>query len=165
MPKKKPSLTILGIDPGKSGGFALLGGGVVLDYSAMPKTERDIYDIVHEYHRFYRIDRVCIEHVTSSPQMGVTSAFTFGMGYGGLRMVVSSLRVPFESIRPQAWQKGLGIPPRKTKKGETKPQFKDRLRRKAQELFPKLDVWEQTLGMQRAVCDALLITEYGRRQL
>ena len=104
-----------------------------------------------------------IEKVTSSPQMGVASSFKFGCGYGKLLMALTAAGISFREVRPQVWMRALGIPPRKVKK-ETQLQFKDRLRGVAQQMFPGLSLWEETLGEQRAVCDALLIAEYGRKE-
>ena len=47
------------------------------------------------------------------------------------------------------------------KKTESKPQHKERLRRRAQQLFPRDSLWEAGLGVQRSVCDAILIAYYA----
>ena len=94
-----------------------------------------------------------IEKVSSSPQMGVTSAFTFGRGYGFLRGLLTAYNYPFEEVLPRKWQASFGM---KKGKDESNTQWKNRLKGKAQQLFPHLKV---TL----ATADALLIAEYGRR--
>lgn len=175
-------LCYLGIDPGKSGGIACLcNGDVAID--PMPTTETDLWTYIG---LLSGVAIVVIEHVTSSPQMGVTSSFTFGMGYGSLRMALVAAEIPFEPIRPQVWQKALGIPPRykgtpkvvrKIVKGkpkavtirvgeEPKEAFKERLRAKAQQLYPKLPIWKEprSKGKQLAICDALLIATYCQRK-
>ena len=81
--------------------------------------------------------------------------FKFGMSYGGLRMALTAAQIPFESATPQNWQKSLGIG--KKGKTETRTSFKNRLKAKAQQLFPNLKV---TL----ATSDALLLAEYCRRK-
>jgi hypothetical protein len=146
----------------------------------MPETEFDLYGRLESVNLPGRITAV-VEHVWSSPQMGVASSFTFGFGYGGLRMALTALRVPFSPVRPQVWQNALGIPPKKKgkivtvppKKPSGKPtkkrvgtesdrQFKERLRAKAQQLFPDFPLWQEpkTKGKQMAVCDAMLIAYY-----
>ncbi len=57
--------------------------------------------------------------------------------------------------------KALGIP---SGKGETKGQKKEKLRAKAQQLFPELPIWKtpKTKGIQLAIADALLIAHYCR---
>ena len=70
--------------------------------------------------------RAYLEAVSSSPQMGVVSAFSFGRGYGNLEMALTAAGIPFERVRPQVWQKALGC----MTKGD-----KNVSKRKAQELF------------------------------
>ena len=79
--------------------------------------------------------------------MGVTSAFTFGHGFGQIEMALTAAGIPFERLRPQAWQKAMGC----MTKGD-----KNVSKRRAQELFPQIKV-------THANADALLICEYGRR--
>jgi len=150
----------MGIDPGKSGGVSIISNTEVWTYVA-PSTEKDMWDIIEGWDSSAV---AIIEHVTSSPQMGVVSAFTFGMGYGALRMALTASGIPYEPIRPQVWQKALGITPRK--KTESKPDFKNRLRAKAQQLFPNLPIWKEpkSKGRQLAICDSLLIAEFCRRK-
>jgi len=99
--------------------------------------------------------------------MGVTSAFTFGRNCEMPSAMLSALGIPYEEIRPQVWIRYLNIPSRKKdrsgKGGETTAEWKNRLRAKAHQLFPRLDLWQETKRIQYAVCDALLIAEYCRR--
>jgi hypothetical protein len=166
MPEILEPKLYLGIDPGLSGGIAGICSGRIR-YYRMPATAGDIHAILLDETRDRPLNRtVCaIEKVQSSPQMGVVSAFTFGKNYGTLLGILASLAIPTEEVSPQRWQKALGIPPRKKsgKQAETQGQFKRRLRAKAQQLFPSLDLWKETMGAQLACCDALLLAEYYRR--
>lgn len=158
-------MSYLGIDPGKNGGIVVIDpDDDYVDYRVIPSTELDLGLLLKDMNDNYFIDFACIEKVSSSPQMGVVSAFTFGRGYGSLITAVSMLEIPLELVRPQVWQRYLKIPPRKVKR-ETRPQFKKRLRAEAQRLFPKLSIWKEkkSLGKQKAICDALLLAEYCRR--
>lgn len=166
MPKKKKMHTTylgtyLGVDPGKNGGIALIRDQEDVNLFPMPTTERDIWFLFDNLLAPSRIKAI-IERVHSMPNQGVSSTFTFGMGYGGLRMALTAARIPFEEVTSRTWQKGLGVSPRK--KTESKSQFKNRLRAKAQQLFPDLDVWRSSKKEQLSVCDALLIAEYCRRK-
>ena len=108
------------------------------------------------------VHMACIEKVHAMPKQGVTSMFTFGYGYGGLRMALIAAGFPFQEVQPRAWQKHFGITAKKP--SESKQQFKDRLRAKCQQLFPRLvDLWGLGITKQRMVCDALLIAEYCRQ--
>lgn len=155
MPKRSnlsQSRYYIGIDPGASGGIAVLGYRTLL--LSMPKTERDLFDALEDV----KYGSVCIvEKVwghTGQNQPG-SAMFNFGKGYGAVLMALTALGIPFEEVVPRTWQKSLSIPPRK--KTETKTQWKNRLKAKAQQLFPNVKV---TL----ATCDALLIAEYCRRK-
>jgi len=142
-------MTILGIDPGASGGIAIVG--VVTEAVKMPDTERDLIELVREYAR--QADRAVIERVSAMPGNGVAGMFKFGMSYGALRMALIAVGIPFEAVTPAKWQSGLGVPKRG---GKTKTQHKNVLKAKAQELFPALKI-------THATADALLIAEWGRR--
>lgn len=151
----------IGIDPGVSGGLALLDSrGGVAAVSKMPGTERDLLDLLEAWddagrgsgsnggEHGKRIRAGAIERVWSSPQMGVVSAFTFGRGFGALRMALTSIRVPFDEVLPHRWQTALGC----LSRGD-----KNVTKRRAQQLFPSQTV-------THAVADALLIAEFCRRQ-
>lgn len=151
------SLTIIGIDPGQSGGIARWVMGGMVGYK-MPETERDIYDTLITCHADDASAIVYIESVHSFPGQGVASSFKFGQGYGFLRGLITALGVRVEHVSPQKWQKYYGLKPRSQCPGSTDSErarhHKHLLKAKAQQLFPKLDV---TL----ATCDALLIAHYG----
>jgi len=152
-------MNYLGIDPGQSGGIAVLGANGAHEAWPMPKTERDVWMLLDENIGgpiSVLDDFALIEAVHSFPGQGVASSFKFGMSYGGLRMALTAAGIPFEEITPQQWQRALGIKPRQRKKGESKTQFKNRLKAKAQQLFPDVK-------MTLAICDALLIAEVCRR--
>lgn len=160
----------LGIDPGASGGLAYWYRGVAHTFP-MLDTERDIWDWFVD---LPNIDAGCSEHVTlprsssdvfacielvggfikGNPAPGSTM-FNFGKGYGLLLMALTASGIPFECIRPQVWQKGLGITTRG--KDESVQDHKRKLRRKAQQLFPDSSVTLKT-------CDALLIMEFCKRK-
>jgi Holliday junction resolvasome RuvABC endonuclease subunit len=138
----------IGIDPGKNGGIAVIDEKGDAYADKMPETLQDLYELLNSFSVGYDGNcRAYIEQVHSSPQMGVKSAFTFGNGFGHLEMALTACGIPFERIRPQAWQKALGC----MTKGD-----KNVSKRRAQELFPTLKIIHST-------ADALLIAEYGRR--
>lgn len=139
----------IGIDPGASGGVAVISengdGDGLGKLSLTDKTERDISCW------FSYIDAsqavAVIELVHSSPQMGVKSAFSFGRSYGFLRGVLSALAIPYVEVRPQAWQKAMGC----LSGGD-----KNKTKALAQQLYPGEKV-------THAVADALLLATYCRR--
>ena len=142
----------IGVDPGANGGIAWITDGKAC-VEKMPDTLQDLWELIEsigfEAPDFtpYQI-KAYIEQVSSSPQMGVVSAFSFGRGYGNLEMALTSAGIPFERVRPQVWQKALGC----MTKGD-----KNVSKRRAQELFPDRKI-------THATADALLIAHYGTKQ-
>ena len=110
---------ILGIDPGLSGAIAAVQGQKLVSVFDMPIVERKVGKSVkrfvapHELHTelaAFLIDHECecfIEQVSAMPGQGVTSMFTFGMGFGGLQAVLCTLDSPFALVRPQVWQSAV----------------------------------------------------------
>jgi len=145
------SYCYLGIDPGKSGGIALLARDEEVLTWKMPSSDKDLWEIIEALPLH---TKGMLELVHSSPQMGVKSSFTFGQGFGKLQMALTAAEVSFEEVRPQAWIKGLSIPSKH--KIEKPSVWKNRLREKAQKLYPRITV---TL----AIADALLIATFCKR--
>jgi hypothetical protein len=136
----------IGIDPGLSGGVAFIPNTGEPWAHKMPETDRDLIDLLRDSINLFDA-RATLEFVSSSPQMGVKSAFTFGEGYGRLQMALTALGIPYERVRPAVWQKAMGC----LTKGD-----KNVSKRRAQELFPAIKV-------THAIADALLIAEFSRR--
>ena len=88
-----------------------------------------------------------LEDVYSSPQMGVTSAFTFGEGKGTLVGILTTLAVPIHYVSPTRWKGKLKLTADKT---VTKA-F-------ARALFPTCS--KSTLSTE-GKCEAALIAQYG----
>ena len=140
----------IGVDPGANGGIAWITDGKAC-VEKMPDTLQDLWELVVSISLEAGTGgmgiRAYLEAVSSSPQMGVVSAFSFGRGYGNLEMALTAAGIPFERVRPQVWQKALGC----MTKGN-----KNVSKRRAQELFPDRKI-------THATADALLIAHYGTR--
>ncbi len=140
-------MVFIGVDPGVNGGIAIISEtGAVQETCKMPVTDRDILDALAIVNP--ALARAMLERAHASPQMGVTSAFTFGGGYRALRMALTAIGIPFDIVTSHVWQKTLGC-----RSGGDKNVTKAR----AQQLFPSIKV-------THAIADALLLAEYGRRQ-
>lgn len=159
----------IGIDPGAQGGIAAImrqdGVDQVVAFSAMLRTEESVWRLLQSMQSSYRGTMTVIEEVggyIGEGQPG-SRAFKFGQSYGMLRGMMAAAGLltngKLLSVRPQQWQKDLGIPPRKKRMtkggGETKYQFKSRLKRVAKERFPGLRI-------TRATADALLLALWLR---
>ena len=134
-------MRVLGIDPGKSGGFAISCGGKAEAFDH--HTSQEIVAII----KSWAPDKAYLEQVSAFPGQGVTSCFHFGENYGWWQGVLVSCGIPFERVAPMKWQTKMGC-----RTGGDKNVSKQR----AQGLWPKIKV-------THAIADALLIAEYGRR--
>ena len=145
----------IGIDPGLKGGIAVLdGGGSVVKVCNMPETPQDILEFFEEYSGQ---DAACVlEDVGHGiPGQSSKATATFARHNGHLEMALLALSIPTEKVTPQKWQKTYQLG---SSKGIDKRVWKNKLKAKAQQLFPSLGK-KVTLY----TCDALLIAEYGRR--
>lgn len=142
----------IGIDPGVSGGLAFLRPmGTVQRVLKMPGTEAELLEALggcdsDAYDRSPQAFAY-LERVWSSPGWGHVGAFKFGLSYGGLRMALTAIGIPFEEVLPIKWQQALGCRTRKDKNIS---------KRRAESLFPGVKV-------THAIADALLIAEFCRR--
>lgn len=94
-------MNYIGIDPGQSGGFAVLNNNGIVEVIKMPPTETDIWNWISSNKNCFAV----IEKVHSMPGQGVASTFKFGYGFGGLNMALVAAKIPFELISPRQWQK------------------------------------------------------------
>jgi hypothetical protein len=158
----------IGIDPGKNGGIAVIDeNGVVIDLLRMPETPMDLLDVLLTYKKgdFLKEQKqnaVCyLEKVGGMPGQSGSAMFTFGRSYGQIEMALLASGITTHEVTPQKWQKHFSLSGSSiTKSSSTeKREHKNRLKAKAQQLFP-------TLGKKitLANCDALLIAQYGREQ-
>ena len=143
---------IIGIDPGQSGGIAIIDSGKMIAFR-MPLTERDTWDVL-SYRREPHPRIAYLEKVGPMPKQGVSSTWKFGQHYGMLRAFLIAADIPFETVSPAKWQRAMGC----LTKGD-----KNVSKRKAQELFPNATICTKTKKITHAVADAMLIAEYGRR--
>jgi crossover junction endodeoxyribonuclease RuvC len=140
---------ILGIDPGLSGGAALISQDrkFVEALSFHKSTPGDIATWLGIHRKDITI--AYLEAVNAMPRQGVVSMFKFGMNYGLWQGFLTSTKIPFQRVYPLKWQTAMSC-----RTGGNKNISKAR----AQELFPHLKI-------THAIADALLIAEYGRRQV
>ena len=166
-----PLITYIGIDPGATGGIAILCGSAVQAIT-MPHSERTLYDLLHQHAS--PPGNVCAAIEQVSGFIGTThpgsAMFEFGENYGFLRACLVACGLTpskgdistgtFVSVPPQRWQTALHIDPRR--KQESKTDWKNRLKWNAQELFPKKKYPNLTITLRTA--DALLIALYAKQQ-
>jgi hypothetical protein len=159
--RKDEPFVFMGLDPGAHGAITVL-----------PARRSDVFEIYKLDNisdldlllwlqaRTHLIEFAVLERVggyTGGDGQPGSAMFNFGRGYGKLEMGLTAANIPYEAVQPQKWQKALGIPPR-DKDGESKPQFKRRLKAKAEAMFGR-----GAVRITLENCDALLIAEYCRR--
>ena len=97
-----------------------------------------------------------IEHVTGfrpgRKQPG-SHMFTFGDNYGFIRGALQTLGFRVELVRPQSWQRALGLG---TGSGLEPRDLEEQTQSKVQQLYPSCKVTLKT-------ADALLLLEYAKR--
>ena len=149
----------VGVDPGASGAIAVVNGaGVLLGTIKLDAQAVDVWAFLSA------VDGAMgavLEKVSSSPQMGVASAFSFGQSYGMVRAFLVAAAVPFEEVTPASWRaamhcKGTGKSVMGAEHNARRKENKAITKAKAMELFPRAKVTD-------AIADALLLAEYARR--
>jgi crossover junction endodeoxyribonuclease RuvC len=148
----------LGIDPGLSGGLAVINaGGLSPLATRMPVSHHDILHWLRKHKGGLGVlSFAVVEKVGAMPTDGRSSLARFMMNYGALQMALVSIAIPYEIELPTRWQQGLHISPRK--KSEGRVLWKNRLKANAQRLFPEI-----ADKITLATADALLLAEYCRR--
>lgn len=146
---------IIGIDPGASGGIAVLDSPDIKTYN-MPETYPDIYnlfvDICQDYLDY---DVLAIMEDVGHGMPGQSSKATavFARHNGHLEMALYALGIRTVKVTPQKWQKhysnSLG-----RSSGYEKRDWKNKLKGLAQQMFPTVKVTLKN-------ADAMLIASYG----
>ena len=111
-------MIVLGIDPGVSGGAAMLSNDpnptAVLGAARMPtyvegkKTLVDA-DNLFRWWMAWPIDVAVIEWVHAMPKQGVTSSFSFGRSTGSVEAVAQLCAKRVVWVSPQRWKKHFGL--------------------------------------------------------
>ena len=145
----------IGIDPGTNGGIAVLDyGGKVLSVVKMPATPQDSLDFLGEYSG-QDIKAALEDDGHGIPGQSSKATATFARHNGHLEMALLALGIPTEKVTPQKWQKVYQLG---SSKNIPKGAWKNKLKAKAQQLFPSLGK-----KITLSTSDALLIAEYARR--
>jgi hypothetical protein len=152
-----PITTVIGVDPGLSGGIACRNADQSISASSMPATEGDLLELFRSL-----VDRgktiVFVEEVSGfvGKQQPGSAMFKFGRNFGFTLGVLQALNVRIELVRPQKWQKPLGLGTASGCKSRT--EWKNKLKSCAQRLYPML---KPSLG----TADAILILDFGLKSL
>jgi crossover junction endodeoxyribonuclease RuvC len=155
-------MIILALDPGLSGGVAILDEQTIHLLADMPvhkvshgkatRPELDMHGLCALLAR-HRVDHAVIEQVSARPGQGTVSMFRFGYAAGALYGAVTALGLPVSLVQPKAWQRFCGIGP-----------HPDEARRRASQLYPAAAA-QLSRKVDANKADALLIGRYGQHLL
>ena len=154
-------MRIIGIDPGLSGGIAILDDLKIYDVFDMPimsegkknKNQLNSAQLVNiiKKHIVAGDTFVIAEQVSAMPGQGVTSMFNFGQTFGSIKGICAALNLPIFYVRPTKWKKHF----------ELINSSKDASRTKVIEMYPSISA---RLSKKKDVnkADAILIARYFR---
>jgi crossover junction endodeoxyribonuclease RuvC len=158
-------MIIIGIDPGKTGGIAVLAedwydvypiplAGDEIDMTSIYSSLR----LAIEPSRSDQHIAAFIEKVGAMPGQGVSSMFSFGFTTGALHGIIASLGIPRYMVTPQAWKKVVLEGTSKDKNAAIE------YCRRAYP-FISLLATDRSKVCHTGMADAICIAEYGRRRL
>ena len=160
-------MVVVGIDNGLSGAIARIAGKTAyadpmptINVKKRNKVKR-FYNIpkIVEILKKSKANHVFLEEARAMPKQGVVSMFNIGRGYGLIEGILAALEYSYTIVNPKTWQKtmldGVG--------GDTKSASVIVAKR----LFPKVSLLptERCTKENDGLSDALLIAEYGKRQI
>ena len=176
-------MVYLGIDPGKSGGLAIITDSDEIIVTATPVTKDNEIDIarVNAFIDFiitkYNTDIQCVlEDVHSIFGMSAQSNFQFGRVLGVIEGILGSRSIPFIKITPKVWQKEIwaGTTPIGNATGKllksglphVKIDTKGTSLLVAKKLFPDVNLLATSRSKvaHDGIVDSLLIAEYCKRK-
>lgn len=145
MPSLSANNVYIGVDPGSSGGLAAIAAGELHTLS-MPENLTDLWDWLFQWSRPYGWAATCVLEKVGGyqkPRVGSAQAradnpqpghmmFKFGAGFGHLQAFLVAANIKTEELAPNSWQAKYQMKP----EGAPKTEWKNRLKAKAQQLFP-----------------------------
>lgn len=142
----------IGIDPGKSGGIAVIEDGQA---RTVPYSDEELLRTVWNCNEISKVI-CCLEKVGAMPGQGVTSMFNFGVSYGYIKGVLEAYGIPYQEIPPQRWKKEFGLNSDKAASVEV-----------CRKLFPEVNLLASPRCKKPhdGMAEALLMAEYARRKL
>lgn len=166
-------MIVLGIDPGLSGGLALVAGAAgrlrLIDAMDIPvhgegATRRVHVSAVLDFIQRNAPDRGVIERAQAMPDQGASSGFIYGRAVGALEACVEGLGLRLDVIEASAWKKFHGLSRKALSESLTRAQrvtaFKEMSRQRAIMLFAgNHGLLDRKRDHNRA--EAALIASYG----
>lgn len=148
-------MRLIAIDPGASGGIAWRDSDSKACCVPMPQTHGDLLMLLRERLRNDSDAAVYLEQLVkfAGPKLPGSTMAVYAASWGTIKGMVMALGAPLHLVNAKEWQKSLGFG--RAKNG-SKAEWKRKLRGKAQELYPHLEVTLKT-------ADALLMLAYAEQ--
>jgi hypothetical protein len=146
---------IIAIDPGKSGGFAYGVDLAAPQVCNMPDTLGDLATLLRQFPSGGVVYLEKVGGYAGGRGAPGSAMFNFGKGVGHLEAIAYMQGFEMRQVAPQKWQRALSLG---NSNGMSKTEWKNKLKERAQQLYPKVTV---TL----ATADALLIYHAAHRGL
>ena len=99
-------MIFVGIDPGLTGGIAIINEQQIEVY---PYTPEKLINICKNFVNSNSSVLVAVEKVHAMPKQGVSSTFNFGMGFGRILGILEALNISYELVTPQSWKRYIGV--------------------------------------------------------
>ena len=145
----------IGIDPGASGGIAVIDEkGIMMAYKC-PKSSDEmslLFQMCMGSTPAANI-KLLMERVWARPTNAVRAAFSYGVNYGQWLGIVATHEVQMNTAIPVEWIKWVGCP--KALKRDVRKRW---LKEKAGELYPNVN------KLTLATSDAILITHFAKEE-
>ena len=145
----------IGIDPGASGGIAVIDEkGIMMAYKC-PKSSDEmslLFQMCMGSTPAANI-KLFMERVWARPTNAVRAAFSYGVNYGQWLGIVATHEVEMNTAIPVEWIKWVGCP--KALKRDVRKRW---LKEKAGELYPNVN------KLTLATSDAILITHFAKEE-
>ena len=153
-------MRIIGIDPGLSGGIAILDDLKIYDIFDMPimsegkknknqLNSAQLVNILNKHVLKKENTFVIVEQVSAMPGQGVTSMFNFGQTFGSIKGICAALGLSIFYVRPAKWKKHFNLINSE----------KDASRTKVIEMFPRISN-KLSRKKDNNKADAILIAQY-----
>lgn len=145
----------LGIDPGKTGGMAVLRtDGTVMESTRMPDGPARIIDWIARACEVYSSLVMVVELSQAFPRQGIVSAFRYGRHFGTFEAAAHLLKIRYTEFSPVVWKKAMKVTNRKADSIAA-----------CRRLFPTVELTPKGCRTEHdGIAEALLIAEWARRK-
>ena len=144
---------VIGIDPGKSGGLAVIKWGhharntKICTAFKCPNTPYEMSSFIKMLKRDAAYITCYLENVHAFPTDGRSSAFKFGVNFGIWQGVLASFNINTEFVTPKKWQSSYGELPK--------------LKKDRKNMLKEIATEQSGIKCTLATADAVCIALYG----